>query len=223
MSEVGDGQISFDDWTKRVFDHHVIDPEWWWKEETDWNNLPSSISLDYLSRLFEESSQLPHLYSDAQIDQGLWFLIGPRSDDIAHFLLDLSIPWPMRLRAVRSIICLFELFASRCSLHLSHLDEPGASPLNSICYMFWDIFPIQRRPDEPRHADLDDSLLTILTEILSMPSDACRESALHGLGHWHLSYPREVEQIIDSFIVLNPTIRPELRQYAGMARIGKVL
>ena len=35
------------------------------------------------------------------------------------------------------------LFAPRCSAHLSHLDrgEMIAGPLNTLCYMWWDILP----------------------------------------------------------------------------------
>ena len=80
--------------------------------------------------------------------------------------------------------------------------------------MFWDIIPLHGRPDGPAYAELDRSLLMVMTEILAMNSDACRESALHGLGHWQPSYPKEVEQIVDSFIAANPTIRPELLRYA---------
>jgi hypothetical protein len=89
--------------------------------------------------------------------------------------------------------------------------------------MFWDIVPVHGQPSEPEFADLDHSLLAVMTEILSLPSDASRESALHGLGHWQSAYPAEVEQIINSFLAANPTIRPELRLYAEQARSGNVL
>ena len=58
---------------------------------------------------------------------------------------------------------------------------------------------------------------------IRLPSDACRESALHGLGHWQRMYPKQVEQIVDSFIAENPAMRSGLRVYADNARSGNVL
>lgn len=209
--------IEFDDWIRRIFANEVVNHDWW-KQDTSWNELPPLISLEYLTRLFEGSSQLLCTYTNAQVDHGLWFIVGNHLSEHALALQDLSVERPIRLRCVRSILRLFEMFAARCSANLSHLDEPGASnPLNSICYMFWDLFRIWGRPE-----DLDRSLLTVMVEILALPSDACRESALHGLGHWQLMYPEEVEQIVDLFIAEHPEIRPEMRRYAERARYGNV-
>ncbi len=58
---------------------------------------------------------------------------------------------------------------------------------------------------------------------LDLSSDACRESALHGLGHWHLEYPQQVEAIIDRFLDSHPDLRSELKAYARAARKGRVL
>ena len=53
-------------------------------------------------------------------------------------------------------------------------------------------------------------------------SIACRESALHGLGHWHDVYPAEVELIIDRFLSGYRELRPETVNYAKIARCGCV-
>lgn len=214
--------MSFDEWVARVFAHDAIEPAWWWNENTDWDILQPVLALDYLTRLFEKSGHLLRSYSDAQVNQGLSFLIGTESDHL-RCLMDPNVSWSIRLRCIRSILRLFELFASRCSPHLSHLNEPGANPLNSICYMFWDILPLHGQPDSPSFGELDRSLLTVMTEILRLPSDACRESGLHGLGHWQLNYPKVVDESIRSFLAENAAIRPELRRYAENARRGWVL
>jgi hypothetical protein len=59
--------------------------------------------------------------------------------------------------------------------------------------------------------------------MLALPHDACRESALHGLGHWHHAYPDQTADIIDEFLARNEGIRDELRRYAMAARCGCVL
>ena len=115
-----------------------------------------------------------------------------------------------------------KLFAPRCSPHLSHLDEAGASALNVSCYMWWDLIPFLGRPDDPARREIDDACLGVMERTLDLDSIACRESALHGLGHWHGGYPRRVESAIDAFLGAHPDLRPELVRYARSARSGCV-
>ena len=113
------------------------------------------------------------------------------------------------------------LFAAACTNHLGHLDagpEPAA-PLNSSCYMWWDLFPTWGG-GQP---DVDDAILGVLARTLRIESEACREGALHGLGHWRLNYPARVGGTIDAWLAASPRISPELRRYAASARAGCVL
>ena len=91
----------------------------------------------------------------------------------------------------------------RCAHHLSHLDQIGQKPvpLNSTCYMWWEAFPVG---GETRREDLDEACLEIMAQTLAIPHCACQESALHGLSHWHLYYPKETERIIDDFLSRDP-------------------
>ncbi len=63
----------------------------------------------------------------------------------------------------------------------------------------------------------------VMQRVLALDALACQESALHGLGHWHLRYPAEVEGAIDAFLERRPQLDPRLRQYAFSARRGCVL
>ncbi len=111
--------------------------------------------------------------------------------------------------------------AVRCLPHLSHLDEQPANPLNSACYMWWDILPIHGKPEELERAEFDAGVLCVLARLLSIPHDACRESALHGISEWQRYYPR-VEAAADDFLARTPGLRPELVSYAHRAKVGKV-
>ena len=83
--------------------------------------------------------------------------------------------------------------------------------------MWWDIFPVAIGAGEWTACDA--LFLEVLGALLSIDHDAVRESALHGLGH--VSGRRELAvALIDSFLVTNPGIRPELRRYALSARAG---
>ena len=124
---------------------------------------------------------------------------------------------------------LFErFFAPRCSSHLSQLDTQGTdtsaiSPLNMICYMWWDLLPIYGKPEEPERAEFDATCLEVMRLTLDLDSDACRESALHGLGHWSYIYPQEVKAIIDAWLSRHPSITDDLSAYAFAARRGHIL
>jgi len=62
-----------------------------------------------------------------------------------------------------------------------------------------------------------------MDQTLALDSLACRESALHGLGHWHARYPQGVEQIIDDALGRAQAWPPDLLAYARIARTGCVL
>ena len=211
-----------EDWVTLVFDHEVTSPEWYWDDDDEAWNLPAQTLIQYLTRLFQEPLPILHRYSDAQLNQGFWFLVGSGSDRM-HALFDARVPIANRVDCVKAIGTLFEkLFAVRCSPHLSHLDEPKANPLNGICYMWWDIFPTWGRPGDPQQKDLDHEILSLLARKLEIPAAACQESALHGLGHWHISYSTEVRRIVSDFLGKSPPTRPELRRYAEAAKAGSV-
>jgi hypothetical protein len=138
-------------------------------------------------------------------------------------LTDLSSPLPARVRCVESFASLFEkLFAARCSNHLSHLSPPDPNPLNLACYMWWDVIPFFGAPEDAARAQLDDAALAVMEAILSSDSLACRESALHGLGHWPTCYPERVGDIIGRALSRGGNWPPELVAYAGNARRGCV-
>ena len=115
-----------------------------------------------------------------------------------------------------------QLFAQRCSNHLSHLDEPGADPLNEVCYMWWDLFPTWGEPEMPDCTERDREVLQVMVGALSLESVACQESVLHGLGHWYTNYPEFVERAIRQYLQVNGPLRPELRKYAHGACQGNV-
>lgn len=88
--------------------------------------------------------------------------------------------------------------------------------------MWWDIIPIHCQPDEPESVEFDAEVLRVLRRILSIPHDACRESALHGISEWSIYYPT-VADIVDDFLFRTPNLRPELVSYAQRAKVGDVL
>ncbi|MEJ5236879.1 MAG: hypothetical protein WHT82_00825 [Limisphaera sp.] len=194
-----------------------------WPEERDAHpREPEQIAL-LIAEMFENSGRLLERFSDAQLDQGLWFVVSGDGSEFMFSLVEEKVPLAVRVRALRSFVPLFEqVMALRCSPVLCHLDEPGAKRLNDVCYMWWDILPIHGRPDLPERRAFDAEVLLVLARLLAIPHDACRESALHGIGHWCIYYP-ELGRVVDDFLARTPDLRPELVAYAERARDGCVL
>ncbi len=186
----------------------------------EWREAPETV-VAHIAETFEQSDKLLSRFADEQLNQGFWYLFYER--DLMEKLLDEGIPLACRLRALRSFAPLFEqVMAERCSWHLSHLDHKGASALNSACYMWFDEVLDRFNPERLVQAQLEAGLIATLRVILAIPHDACRESALHGIGHWVRHCP-QLADVADQLLSGPPGLRLELIAYAECARAGKVL
>jgi GTP-binding protein len=210
---------TFDEWLKWVFDHPE-DKEWWWDEpDADeggrWLDRPPVQALTFVTKLFENPVRHLSRYSDAQIDQGLWFIVGSSNSKHFMWIVDGRVDLGLRKRCIRSIENLSrELLAPRCS------DEviDGTKPLDSICYMLWDLATHDAGRRDP---EIDKEAVNTLARIITIPSIACQQSALHGLGH--LVHDACMgANIIQKYLDDNPNLRSDIRTYAQRALVGKV-
>jgi hypothetical protein len=214
----------FEGWIKHVFDHPISEPQWFraLTAEASWEPSKDKF-LAYISRAFEQPATAFGRFSDAQLNQGLHYLISPDCSDGMFAVKEKKIPWSERHQAIQAILPLFkDCFARRCSPSLLHLEEKPCNPLNAVCYMWWDVFPVYGQPDKPAQAELDQAILGVIRQTLKIDHVACQEAALHGCGHWKQYYSEQVQKIIDEFLARNTTLRPELKQYALQARTGMV-
>jgi hypothetical protein len=217
--------VSLPEWITYVFDHEVTDPAWHFVLDAPDLKVSPARAAEFISETFENSGDLLRRFSDGQLNQAFWFLVSSGNSEYMFCLSDTLVPMALRQRTLRSFVPLFEqVMAARCTPVLSHLDEPDGSPLNSACYMWWDILPlVPAATAGPENATFaDDDVFAVLTELLAIPHDACRESALHGLGHWTFSNAKGVA-IIDAFLAREGDLRPELIAYAKAARTGCIL
>ena len=218
--------LSFEEWLTCVFDHPVeeIKNAWYWDLDRDWWEEDTAATVQYLTQAFENAGEIFKPYTDAQLNQGLWFLVDNSCSNHMFSLMNESVPWATRQRCIRSFHQLYEqCFARRCTPHLSHIDEPGAGPLNSVCYMWWDIIPLYGNPDDPARKEFDQTILQVMESTLQLESIPCRESALHGLGHWQHQYPERVGEIIDRFSMRFRDLPENLETYMKNAYVGYVL
>jgi GTP-binding protein len=227
---------TFDEWLKWVFDHPVAsegEKEWWWNEpDADeggrWLDRPPVQALTFVTRLFENPVKHLSGYSDAQIDQGLWFIVSETNSKHFKWLIDGRVDLSLRKRCIRSIENLSRaLFAPRCSDDVIH----GTKPLDSICYMLWDLAihhadRVQDNSDgtysNVRDSEIDKEAVSTLARIIEIPRVACQQSALHGLGHL-VQDARFGCDIIQKYLDDHPDLRSDIRKYAECALVGKVL
>jgi hypothetical protein len=215
--------LTFEQLLRHVFNHELQDPKWHFQMDTEYWSGPTRVTVSYLTQLFNDPVNAVQGYSDAQVDQGLWYLISSAASNHMFALRDDSVPLVDQVACIRAMSSLYEkLFAARCTPHLGHLNDSGANPLNMTCYMWWDLMPLVPSPDSLRLRNFDTAILEVMEKALALPSIACQESALHGLGHWQYGYPQLIGSIIDDYLS-QPDISEHLSEYALQAKFGRVL
>jgi hypothetical protein len=168
--------------------------------------VPSSpaIVVAHMTRLFSEFSSIAAKYSLAQLNQGIWGILGENLR-IYELLWDSSVPMEQRVQCIRSMYSVYSDFVCRSTVDV----------MENCFYMWWDLvltgFWFQRKLFE-QHTEMGDvskldteSLLLLevmfetLKGILDLPDGRTQEAALHGLGHLHHPGVREtVQKFIDS-------------------------
>jgi hypothetical protein len=205
--------LTFEEWVYHIFDHPDT---WYYAIGTEFWDGPAETTIDYMTRLFEDPVPPLEGFSDEELNRGFWYLVSNGGSDMMFTLADSKQSFPNRRRCVEAISVVHEkLFMPRCTPYLSHLDEKGVAPLNSICYMWWDLMPVG-----------NDAIIDVIRDVmerqLAMDHVALQEGALHGLGHWARQDDR-VSGIIEAYLGRNQNLRAELRVYAQSALGGCVL
>ena len=213
---------TFEQWIDGIFDHPVTEPEWFWDLDADTCVEDDETNVDYLARLFTECDRLLCRFDNGLVGQGLNMIVSNSCSDHAFSIVGGHAPWAARQRAIRSIYDVYaKCFAKRCAEGLGHLDEAD-NPLNTICYMWWDVFPAWSDSKDAARSEEADEYINVMERCLSLKHHACLEGELHGLGHWQLIFPKKVEPIVDRFLQERNDLRPELVLYARRARSGAV-
>jgi hypothetical protein len=204
-------------WLEHCFNHEVKDPLWYFETEALEFEAPPAEIIELIGRTFRLSGKDLKAFTDAQVDQGLWYIASSSGSNFMHKMELSEIPLEKRLQSIGEIFHLYsECFAERCAETFGHLSEEG-SPLNSSCYMFWDICPLTCSED----VKIQDSVLNVLRRTLSIEHRACREGALHGLGEMTHKCPEKVRKIIGDFLS-GTKLDDKLLAYALNAREGNI-
>jgi len=215
--------ITFENWVKGIFDWPEGPEPWYYDINNQMPEIAPALSVQFLRKLFIGSKDLLGKYSNMQVRWGLWYIIDSGHSSEIISLFDKTIPLQEKLETIDSIYLLYKnCFLERCASSLSHLRESEENALNVLCYMWWDVAPLPATAGKIDNKEIDAACLEVMRRALLLDNDACRESALHGLGHAKIYYPAEVEKIADGFISANPGMRKDLLLYAQAAREGRV-
>ncbi len=188
----------------------------------EWD-VSAEQKIAYMAQLFEKPRPILDRYSDLQLQHGFQYLISNLLSDYPLGLHDASVPLDLRARCIRSIYTVYEqVFAERCSPELACSGRRPTSPLNDVCYMWWDMLAFSAKLVPVEERILDETALTVMESTLNLESLPCQEGALHGLGHWHYDYPEQVGVIIDAYLGRDTSIPEGLRAYASNAHRGYV-
>ncbi len=219
-------EASFDEWVAYLFDRPECDYGTHWSFEEgslEWG-VVGETTAGFIARTYEDSARWLSRFSNAQIAAGLGFTWNPAYGDVYASICHEPTPLALRLRAIRALVPLYkECFQKRCAPALSNLNEAPENPLNCVCYMYWDVCPFFGQPEKPELGPIDEECLNVMETTLQIDHDACRESALHGLGHWALAYPSRAASIIEQGLkAKKKSLRRELLDYAQKAKTGNV-
>ncbi len=212
----------WDEWVRHVFNHPVSDARWYHAKNVEvWDGTPDETNILVVGT-FNTCCELTELFTDAQINLGLWYILDGSLSPIVDLALHPSLPVEAHLKVLDGMLPLFTgFFSNRCSSTLSHKGERAASPLNEICYMWWYVARLRGSPQSAENATFDRHHISVLREIVRIPHDACRESALQGISEIVGSYPSAGDGILE-VLQAQIAIRPDLLEYARLAVLGKV-
>ncbi len=210
-------------WIAHVFDHPAQDTRWYLKDHADFSVSDAEFVWLFTQTMLRAGRDLEP-FDDIQVSSGLNYIFNNSCSNYIFQLIDGDVSKEVKSEALLSVQSLYaDCLSPRCRPVLSHLSEPGASPLNSFCYMLWEVTPLMYWEGRARKEYFYESVLQVLAFALRCPNIACQESALHGLNHVRHYAKKQVEAIVDDFLQNNPGQRREMLNYAASARGGHLI
>ena len=185
--------------------------------------VDDSVTVNgYAMRFNLEIADIVSQHGEDRVNKAIWYIYGSASGYMWD-AMEKSLG-PKRGQFMESVNQLYANgFVQFCSNYYGHLDSgpENARPLNSACYMLWDMDGLEC-PAINGDTDLLTLSIDVLSNALRIDSIACNESALHGLGHLATSHRALTSPPINEFL-RRRNLPPEIREYAEAAKAGYVL
>ena len=179
-------------WLVHLFDRPDVEPAPFFGSEPFEAESGFDAILDLFALTPLRSGRDLAAYSEPQLANGFAYLFYDYASDVITAICRKGVAEWKRVEAVRDVAVLYrDCLAPRYVPVLSHLGEPGATPLNAFCCMLWDESPL---------CQWKGVVLNVMEEALYLPNPACVESALHGLNHRFGQSPSQVAAILDRYL-----------------------
>jgi len=184
-----------------------------WYEDEDFE-VDYETLTDWYIRLFTAPEFLFETFPSEKLERGFAAMINCNFQLAAADLVwDRKIGLERRLRLVSSFYDLFNRFFQKLPFWYS-----TNMWWDAVAYAYECGNAVRGRSDEDTW--LQDTMLETLVRTLAIDSEVCQQAALHGLGHLH--HPAGPDAIND-YLVRNPNLDSNLRQYAAQAALGIIM
>ena len=206
--------LPYKDWITFVFDHPVSEPPqdnlWYNREGYDFIHTDPTVSVAYMTKLFEEMPQLLVRFNLSQLNQGIWFLFS--AFPCINAIFDNEAPLNERVYCIESMFIPFANIVAHSNVE----------SMENCFYMWWDLLSCPLHAAElPKDDPIYAAMLGTLDRILQLDDTRCQYYALHGLGHLRHS---RCQEIIDSYICKHRSeLTPEGLNWIQECRDGTVM
>ena len=204
--------VSYQTWLTLVFNHPASDAGWYWQEGVDFHVSNRTRLVAHFTRMCREFASVANLYAIEQIDEGIRFLLGARTQ-FGEFLVDETIAIDERLECVRAMLGVYANFVAPSSIMMPTCFEMW---WHQVCRDVWSVplwrvkgdeiwSQMEQNDGEVTKIDINwndlsvdetrvmDVILDTLVDILNLDEVRCETFALHGLNH--LNHPARVATV----------------------------
>ncbi len=141
--------------------------------------------LDRVATLFQQFGDTGRRFSQEQIEQGLWHVIG-NPINLGGILCSKDVPLEARQKTIRAMIYPFSQY---CAV-------AGETFQGAAFFIWWD--QLLGRPDEGENADIEPAIFEVIEQTLKLDSKSCQFAALHGLNHLRPS--RRASELVSLYL-----------------------
>lgn len=213
---------SYQSWIQFLFARDNSGNDWRMSDSVFDVVYPPLDVLQFTEKMFDNFESDLNKYTDAQLSYGLEFILNPSFSDYPFVYANSDCSLSLRCKSLDSFFKLYsKCFQHRCQQSYGHLSEEG-NALNSLCYMLWDYFPILTQySSKSEEQAIIESVIDMLSKVISLEHPSCIESALHGLGHL-TNKSKRAKTVIEGSIK-SPQMSKKLLPYAIRARNGNIV
>jgi hypothetical protein len=207
-----------------VFNHEITEDAEPWYYHVKFEVDPER-QLRLLAELLHGAPSIFSDYSSAQIEAGLWCMMGgTHSESFTDLIWDAELPLTTRLEVIAGVYPLYDRVLAAPPHEPIDFRYPDDNErrFRTIDYMVPDLL-IRRSSPSEGWADkkrVKETFLDVFGRLLAHNAPVAQYAALHGLGHLEHHGRKNV---IDRYLADHPSLDDGQREYAQNARRGHVL